>query len=103
MANIENIINTIKQENPQLNSYEFINCDDRKHIEIGNFIKYINIKNLKKIHTGKVIKITNNLIILKSINSDFTWSIKFVDNYIFCKFETDTLMETINKLFNNNI
>lgn len=99
---IENIVNTIKKNFPQLNSYDFINCDDRKYIEVGNYIKYINVKKLKKVITGKVVNITNNSITLKSRNSDFVWSIKFVDNYIFYKFTNDSLINAINEILDNN-
>lgn len=88
----------IKKEHMQLKEYNFINPDDRKYIQIGNLIKYVNIKKLNKPKTGKIINVTIDKITLKSLNSDITWTIKFVDNYIFYKFEKNYLIDALNEL-----
>jgi hypothetical protein len=96
------IIEKIKKENKQLNEYIYICPDDRKHIETGNIVKYIDINNLKKIKTGKVIKITLDKLTLKSLNSNIVWTIKFANNHIFYKFYKDHLIDAINELLEKN-
>lgn len=96
------IINNLKKEYMQLTDFNYIYPDDRKYIQKGNIIKYINIKKLNKPKTGIVLDISINKILLKSVNSNITWSIKFIDNYIFYKFETDYLIDAINELIEKN-
>lgn len=92
----------IKLENAQLKDYTYICPDDRKYIEYGNIIKYVNINNTKKVKTGKVINISLDKIRLKSLNSSITWIIKFANNHIFYKFNKDDLIDAINDLLKKN-
>ena len=96
------ITNKIKNENLQLKKYTLILPDDRKCIQIGGTIKYVNINNIQKIKTGKIIDVTNDILMLKSLNSNAKWIIKFVENYIFYKFNNDNLIDAINELFEKN-
>lgn len=97
-----NIINKLKKEYKQLKEFEYICPDDRKYIQKGNLIKYVNIKKLNKPKTGIIINVTTNKIFLKSTNSNISWSINFVDNLIFYKFEKDYLIDAINELIEKN-
>lgn len=100
--NLLNIIKNLKKEYQQLKEFEYIYPDDRKYIQKGNYIKYVNIKKLNKPKTGIITNVTINKIFLKSTNSNITWSINFVDNYIFYKFDKDYLVDAINELIEKN-
>lgn len=96
------ISENIKKEHPQLNEFTYICPDDRKYIECGNIIKYLNINNTKKVKTGKIINITLDKLTLKSLNSSIIWTIKFTNNHIFYKFNTDGILDAINELLEKN-
>ena len=92
-----------KTYSKQLNLFTYMCPDDRKYIEIGNLIKYINIHDSKKkIKTGIVINITLDNLILKSVCSSITWKIKLTEHHIFYKFRKDDLIDAINELFEKN-
>lgn len=92
-----------KKHSKNLQDFTYICPDDRQYIEYGNLIKYINIHDSKqKIKTGTVMNITNNKILLKSLNSALTWTIKMTDYHIFYKFKKDNLIDAINELFEKN-
>jgi hypothetical protein len=92
-----------KTHSKQLNLFTYMCPDDRKYIEIGNLIKYINIHDLRqKIKTGIVINITLDNLILKSVCSSTTWKIKLTDHHIFYKFRKDDLIDAINELLEKN-
>jgi|LakMenEpi03Aug12_release.lakeMendotaPanAssembly.Ray.scaffolds.fasta_scaffold1209358_2 hypothetical protein len=99
---IKKIINELKKDYMQLNEYNYIFPDDRKYIQIGNLIKYINIKKIGKPKTGIVINMDLNYVFLKSLNSNLTWSIKFAENFIFYKFDKDYLIDAVNELIEKN-
>lgn len=92
----------IIQNNKQLREYIYICPDDRKHIENGYIVKYIDINYPKKIKTGKVVNVTLDKLTLKSLNSNIVWTIKFANNHIFCKFRKDHLIDAINELLEKN-
>jgi hypothetical protein len=87
----------------QLKIFTYICPDDRKYIEIGNLIKYINIyDSTKKLKTGIVKNISLDTIILKAVNSSITWKIKMIEHHIFYKFIKDDLIDAINELLEKN-
>ena len=87
----------------QLKIFTYICPDDRKYIEIGNLIKYINIyDSTKKLKTGIVKNISLDTIILKAVNSSITWKIKMTEHHIFYKFIKDDLIDAINELLEKN-
>lgn len=99
-----NIADEIKKTNDkQLNLFTYMGPDDRKYIEIGNLIKYVNVYDLKrKIKTGIVINVSLDNLILKSVNSSITWKIKVTEHHIFYKFRKDNLIDAINELLEKN-
>ena len=87
----------------QLKIFTYMCPDDRKYIEIGNLVKYINIyDSKKKIKTGIIINILLDKLILKSVNSSLIWNIKLTENHIFYKFQKDDLLDTIHNLLEKN-
>lgn len=102
--NLFNIGEKIKKTySKQLLEYSYICPDDRKYIEIGNLVKYININDIKqKIKTGIVINITLDNLTLKSVNSSMVWNIKLSKHHIFYKFVRDDLINAINELLEKN-
>jgi hypothetical protein len=96
-----NIANLIKSKySAKLKDFTYICPDDRKFIESGNSIKYININDPKqKLKSGTVVNLTKNQILLKSLNSSITWTIKMTECHIFYKFHKDNLIDAINDLF----
>jgi hypothetical protein len=100
--NLNKICENIKNKNPQLKDYTYICPDDRKYIECGNIIKYVNINNISKVKTGKILQISLDKVLLKSLNSSITWTIKFTNNHIFYKFIKDDLIDAINELMKKN-
>ena len=99
-----NIGEEIKKNNTtKLQDFTYICPDDRHYIQPGNIIKYTNIRDSKKkIKTGIVKDFTNNKILLKSLNSSLTWTIKMTDCHIFCKFVKNDLIDAINDLLEKN-
>jgi hypothetical protein len=87
----------------QLKIFTYICPDDRKYIEIGNLIKYINIyDSAQKLKTGIVKNISLDTIMLKAVNSSITWKIKMTEHHIFYKFIKDDLIDAINELLEKN-
>jgi len=92
-----------KNHAKKLLDFTYICPDDRHYIVSGNIIKYINIHDSKeKIKTGIVMNLTNNKILLKSLNSSLTWTIKMTDCHIFYKFIKNDLIDAINDLLEKN-
>jgi hypothetical protein len=92
-----------KKYSTKLQDFTYICPDDRQYMESGNLIKYINRTDPKqKLKSGIVINISINNLLLKSVNSSLTWTVKMTDCHIFYKFKRDNLIDAINDLFEKN-
>jgi hypothetical protein len=92
-----------KRYSKELNLFTYMCPDDRKYIEIGKLIKYINIYDLKKkIKTGIIVSISLDKLILKSVNSTTVWGIKLTEHHLFYKLYKDDLMDVIHGILEKN-